>query len=1523
MRRILFSLYIVLLLVTNSFGQQLLQNVNQFYKLNPSEKIYAQLNNVLYLPEETVHYKIYLAKANNKPSTLNDYVYVDILDGSNKKLTSQTYLTTNGYAVGSYSIGKDSPAGMYKLRAYTHYQENLKEAVFEKTFFVQKTITPRFLMTLEFQKKGYGKGDIAKADFSLKDLDNKPLSNIEVSFDVFLAGSKLNTATFKTDVTGKAVIQFGLPIDLKTNDGIINVLVNYDNKQESITRSIPIQLDFVDLQFLPESGQYIQNQESKLFFIAKNEFGLPLDVSGVIVDEQGNEVSPFSSFHDGMGSCLLKASTEKRYFAKVTRPFASEKMIELPKALPQGFMLTSADENPTAIRIFSSKEVKAQLWFRTTEKINQNASLTLKEGWNEYVLEPSKFPVGIQTLSLVVDDNIVAEKLVFLNYQEGLKIDIKTDKESYLPREKVAVTFTTTNAKNEPVPSNLSVAVVDDKLLTYVNDKQHTMLTWFLFGFELKGTVYEPSYYFDESKPLEKRMLALHYLLNTHGWRKYKQADFLDNTYSQNPVKPEKRDIIEGYVIKQNQKPIQCKVYLFTDGGEVYETKSNNKGYFSFPYVSFKSFSYLVAEGNKKDISIKNSVSNSRDFFKLTQTLGYGDVKKEMPVLVEKSKSKEQPVAIETEEYQYSDSGNVVLKDSSKQLAECVVTAYGVSKSRKSIGYCVVQIRSSEINALSGKAAGLHISGASGNFGNASKVVIRGMSSIYGNKAGSQPLIVIDGVPLADNGNSDALNNISVNEIENVTVLKDAAASTFYGCKALNGAIVITTKKGNYNNVNGTVLGRFKKYKVEYIFKGNTKQVNEPVAFYAPVYETTKTDEKTDFRSCIYWNPVVQTNKEGKANLEFYNSDEVTTFKIIAEGTSAQGNLGHTEKSYSVGDLVETDVKLPLYATQGDEFSIPLRIKNNGDKAVTITTQLDVTQHIINIQDKQLVDLQPKESKVLYFKATAEITGKKIPVAVRMDIDGTPTTIKKEMDIYGKDFSAFIDIAGSESISKEFVVSNLVPYSLESKFKVFYNPFESLLDGIESMLCEPHGCFEQVSSSNYPNIMILQLLQQKGIVNKDLESRALGYLKNGYEKLKNYESRDGGFEWYGGNPGHEALSAYGLLQFHEMKNFIDVNQKMVQRTVNWLYSRKDGNGGFKQHQGKYGFSSIKYEVNNAYLVYALSEIGKKDFEQEYQKAFEEAKQSKDLYRLGLVAIASYNLTKYQNYQELLGLIKQEVKKQGIKNCKAAQTIVYSWNESQTVEIISLYALAVLKDKKMSDELDALLNYLKSAKKYYGYGSTQATVLAFKVFTEYNKLLASEKVTNGTITVALNNVNLDCTTKDTNGNINLDLTKQIIEAKNKITITKSAGDKTPYWLSVKYNTTLPQNSPLCKLDLETQLEQKKIKVAETSRLNITVTNKVNEPIFNPIVRIGIPGGATIETWQLKELVEKEKVDYYEIFHNELVLYYRSFNALEKKQIQIDFKAIIPGKYQGVASSTYLYYDNANKKWNKGVELEVVE
>src|SRR5690606_23105869 len=139
------------------------------------------------------------------------------------------------------------------------------------------------------------------------------------------------------------------------------------------------------------------------------------------------------------------------------------------------------------------------------------------------------------------------------------------------------------------------------------------------------------------------------------------------------------------------------------------------------------------------------------------------------------------------------------------------------------------------------------------------------------------------------------------------------------------------------------------------------------------------------------------------------------------------------------------------------------------------------------------------------------------------------------------------------------------------------------------------------------------------------------------KKLAAYETSQNGFEWYGDTPPHEALSAYGLMEFTEMKEvYNDVDQKMLDRTVNWLMSRKDGQGGFKQNSGKYGFSAAPENVNNAYIVYAISESGiNTDIEKEYNSAYSEAYNSNDTYRMALMACASYNFNKIQNAEMLI------------------------------------------------------------------------------------------------------------------------------------------------------------------------------------------------------------------------------------------------------------------------------------------------
>ncbi len=126
--------------------------------------------------------------------------------------------------------------------------------------------------------------------------------------------------------------------------------------------------------------------------------------------------------------------------------------------------------------------------------------------------------MGIHKFSLTNTNNqIVAERLVFINADQQLCVDIELEKSVYQTREKVNITITTTDSNGKPIPSNWSIAVADNKLLSFADDKQDHILSYLLLSSELKGKIHEPSFYFnpDEKKSAE----ALDFLMLTHGWR--------------------------------------------------------------------------------------------------------------------------------------------------------------------------------------------------------------------------------------------------------------------------------------------------------------------------------------------------------------------------------------------------------------------------------------------------------------------------------------------------------------------------------------------------------------------------------------------------------------------------------------------------------------------------------------------------------------------------------------------------------------------------------------------------------------------------------------------------------------------------------------------------------------------------------------------------------------------------------------------------------------------------------------------
>ena len=161
-----------------------------------------------------------------------------------------------------------------------------------------------------------------------------------------------------------------------------------------------------------------------------------------------------------------------------------------------------------------------------------------------------------------------------------------------------------------------------------------------------------------------------------------------------------------------------------------------------------------------------------------------------------------------------SNTINAVLEVGGEVLDEIVITAFGIKRSEKALGYSVQSIKgdamteareSNLTNAISGKVAGVQVTGTSGSVGASSRIVLRGNSSITGN---NEPLYVVDGVPISNSsfgnagsgGGVDLPNgaaDLNPDDIESITVLKGPNAAALYGLRAGNGVIVITTKKGD------------------------------------------------------------------------------------------------------------------------------------------------------------------------------------------------------------------------------------------------------------------------------------------------------------------------------------------------------------------------------------------------------------------------------------------------------------------------------------------------------------------------------------------------------------------------------------------------------------------------------------------------------------------------------------------------------------------------------------------------------
>ncbi|KFF19136.1 TonB-dependent receptor plug domain-containing protein [Chryseobacterium sp. JM1] len=1512
--------YILLFaLVFSNIGLKAQNHFKDFEK----EKTYIQTSHVFYKPGEEMYFKIYVVKAeNNLPADQSRVVNFELIDPSGSVIKKAKYEIEKGYAEGYFYFSDEMKGGIYKIRAFTNWMQNEEgKNAFEKEITLQKVVSPRILMKLEFPKKGYGPGDEVLADFSMRSLSNQVIPFYEADYTVMHNGEIISEGKLLTDNEGKKQLKFNLPKVLKSSDALLNIKVNFDGFTESVSRNIPIVLNHLDVKFMPEGGTFINGIEQNVAFKIVDEYEKPVDAVLEIFNQNNQKVAETSAYNFGMGSFLFTPKKGETYYAKVLKPENISQTYPLPEAKDEGVVFNMHKENQkiyAKIKSTGAKTIILKGSFREKEIYNQTFSL--QKGFNQFEISEKELPAGICRFTVFKGEIPLAERIVFAHGNRQMNVKIKPVKQQYLPREKVVLDIETTDENGLPVPANLAMSVVDDKLWTYADDKQNNIISWLLMDSELKGKVERPQFYFDKKE--EKAAKSLDLLMLTNGYRYFEMVPEVI-TNQKYKYLPEKKNPIYGIVEDENGKPVKADVYLI-EGYKTLKQTTSEEGTFYFSDLKKDNSYKLVAKSfqPKQEVKIRilsyrlpvnplakkslNNVNVQEIVKEAVKETGKIEMRKDPEKkIIEQEKTKYVP---ESRTKRSSESRGNTKSDTIKsdRIEEVVVMAYRIKKNGLASATTVSKeegLQNPDVaSVLTGKVSGVMVNRASGQPG--SNVVIRGSVSV----SNKTPLYVVDGV-LVENFKT----TINPSDISSITVLKDAAATSLYGSLGVNGVILINSVKNSRSQLRIDVTPK-SYYAVMAVPNDSLVTYSYSRNFQYPVYQSTNTSYRFDYRENIYWNPVLETDKKGKAQVEFYNSDANTAFRIITEGISGKGQIGRDETVYAAQSLISIDAKIPQYLTRADQMTIPVVIKNNSAETRKMIMDVIVPNRVKLIKFDSIITLKPLESGRLFVTMqTDDVISSNIQFSIQSG-DFREAAIFP-FNVEEKGFPHHYSVINNSSENIKANIPEYINGSFSSSYYVYQNTALQLFDDMERLKRQPHGCFEQLSSTVYPNIFILDYLKSIKKITPETESFVIRNMRKGYQKMLSYKNKDGGFGYFNASESDASVSAFALLEFRDLKKYVDIDPKLIQNLTSFILSRKNQNGTFevrKSFEMKSPFSNYAWS-RNMYVIYALSKIGlKNELEEPYKNALNKVLATKDSYQLTLMANASAYLGKAKEYQQLMTLLNQQYES---KTEKTEVTFTGSGGVSANAETLSLYIMALQKDEKINqlkiaEAADQLINY----NGYYSFGSTQATILALEAMSDFfaknEKLYGTEKPK-----IKINNVEVAP---------DVSLSSAYRTGENEIDI-EYAGDipkGLPYKLDYQYYTLQAPESKDIPVTLETTLKSAKAKVGETNRMTVTVKNKINGPLQMVTAKIGIPAGLTLQNALLKDLIDKKQVAYYEIFDNYLVLYWEHFDAEETKVINLDLKVEFAGEYTGKASNVYLYYMPEAKSWNEGISTRIM-
>lgn len=1527
----------------NTVLNDVLLNKRNALKERPEDRVYVSTDKPFYTPGETIWYTAFVRDgASLEASTKSDLIHVQLLDPKGSIVKEYKLIGEKGIAKGEFDLGSSAAGGLYTLRAQTQWMLNdPRPAIFEKEIQVQRVVLPRLKMKLDYEKDGYGAGDKVKADLTLETNENVPLKFKPFDYVISIDGKKQSKKSSQTDAEGKHAITFSLPSDLKTNDALLNVMIQYQGQTESVSRAVPITMHDIQLSFFPEGGDLVAGLESRVAFKALDKHGKPTDISGEVVAADGSVLTTFESTHDGMGVFNLMPKEGKLYSVNITQPKGISKQYDIPEAGESSLVLTINDIQKDDIfgHIYSSLDQSTSMVVAVRGKEYFRTTVSLKKGKNNFSIPLDKMPAGVAQITLFDQAAApIVERLAFINDHKQLSVSIKTNKEKYSPREKVTMTIETHDQNGTPVSSDLALSVVDDQLLSFADNKSSDILSWLLVEADLHGDIHEPDFYFDiENKD---RHEALDLVMMTNGWRRFTWTEMANLPAAQ---MPSEQTVIAGQVMKPStRKGLKGAKVVIKHNGKKSETYTDVDGKFEFANVDLSNGAAEITIKKRRhqpqSQQIGMYVSNLTYYlYPRPDAVANYQLKKSNSIRPAAGAvpPPAPPVVMEVPEEEIFDFEDDAI--AIEEVAEFEAEEKLERPKRpadKAVG-AIAAVTAGVAQADEGREITVR-----GSRGGDDAVFIDGVR-VSGNAIPVQS--EIDQAEVLENGTPA---NVMADEIINVQFAAVGQGMELNEIvvvqmdRPARGEIMIDGVRLAVNPVQEQKLKDIpmgKKRANPNAFRVAQHQLLSGQANYykgreyaAPKYTGKAPEKRTDFRKTIYWDGHIRTKSNGKAKVTFYNSDAETSFRATAEGIGKGGLVGRAEETYFTQMPFGLKTKLPVSLISGDELRLPITLINNTSRTLQGNIALTLPEGSTLIDGKErTVSIPANGSKVIYKTITIGQPVEGAQIGVSIEGEGLRDAMMQDVQMFDRGFPREISFSGKKQVgSYAFELTDLVAGSEKLAVSVFPDASAEIMSGLDGMLRTPGGCFEQTSSTTFPNIMVLQYLQQSGQNDPQIIQRAQGLIRDGYKRLISFETSEQGFEWFGQAPAHEGLTAYGLMEFIEMSKVYDgVDQDMIKRTTDWLLSRRDGKGGFKRNaRALHYFGLTDQATMSAYITWALTEANIKGLDKEVEASYKNALTSKQPYIMGLAANTLFNVGETAKAEEVLALLMEARKDNTLEHRPKFHTAPGSKGTALTIEATSLAVMAQVKSAKTDYEaIKDMVNWLQEQRSGFGnYSNTNSTILALRAIVAYT-MYSKQTQEDGSFTVHMNGKQVAQKEykKGQRGKIILDdLAQHLTSGKNTLQIVFPEGkNPLPFATALSYNCRTPKADNESVIKLKTEFENSNISVGETSRLTTTITNTSADPQAMTIAIVSIPGGMSVQPWQLKEHQEKGVYDFYEIIGTNVVFYYRRMAENEIKTVHLDLKADIPGEYESQASSAFLYYMAEHRDWSKAQSITI--